>query len=68
LSAAEFFLNLKDKPVTVHVTTGKAFAGTLIGCDTYDIIIRQTTGLEMLIPKGNVVYVCAAPSGAQGTR
>mgnify|MGYP006289988555 CR=1 FL=1 len=39
------------------MVTGKQYAGTLIGVDVYDIIVRQENGLEILFPKGNVVYV-----------
>jgi hypothetical protein len=53
----EFFEDLKDQPVRVATVTGKQYAGTLIGVDVYDIIIRQENGLEILFPKGNVVYV-----------
>jgi small nuclear ribonucleoprotein (snRNP)-like protein len=48
---------LKDQPVWVATVTGKQYAGTLIGVDVYDIIIRQAKGLEILFPKGNIVYV-----------
>lgn len=54
---AQFYYDLQGKEVLIAVTTGKAFRGTLVGLDTYDLIIRQESGLEMLIPKGSVVYV-----------
>jgi hypothetical protein len=41
----------------VHTVTGKAFRGTLVGVDVYDIVIRQENGLEIMFPKGNIVYV-----------
>ncbi len=53
----EFFAELENKPVLVAVSSGKVFKGNLIGVDIYDLIIRQSTGLELLIPKGNVIYV-----------
>ena len=55
--AAEFYTDLENQLVQVAVATGKIFKGTLIGVDVYDIIIRQESGLELLIAKGNVVYV-----------
>ena len=54
---AEFYSGLENQHVQVAVATGKIFKGTLIGVDVYDIIIRQESGLELLIAKGNVVYV-----------
>lgn len=53
----QFFEDLKDQPVRVATVTGKQYNGTLIGVDIYDIIIQQENGLELLFPKGNVVYV-----------
>jgi hypothetical protein len=41
----------------VATVTGKQYAGILVGVDVYDIIIQQENGLELLFPKGNVVYV-----------
>ena len=55
--AAEFYTALENQLVQVAVSNGKVFKGTLIGVDVYDIIIRQPSGLELLIAKGNVVYV-----------
>jgi hypothetical protein len=59
--SAEFFEALQDQPVRVATVTGKQYAGTLIGVDVYDIIIRQENGLELLFPKGNVVYIHRKP-------
>lgn len=55
--AAEFYTELENQIVQVSVATGKSFKGTLIGVDVYDIIIQQDSGLELLIAKGNIVYV-----------
>jgi small nuclear ribonucleoprotein (snRNP)-like protein len=55
--AAEFYTELENQMVQVSVTSGKTFKGTLIGVDVYDIIIQQESGLELLISKGNIVYV-----------
>jgi len=55
--AAEFYTELKNQPVQIAVVTGKTFKGTLIGVDVYDIIIQQKSGLNLLIAKGNIVYV-----------
>jgi hypothetical protein len=55
--AAAFYNKLENQLVQVAVTNGKIFKGTLIGVDVYDIIIQQESGLELLIAKGNIVYV-----------
>jgi len=53
----EFYTDLENAPVIVAVSSGKVFKGELIGVDVYDLLIRQDSGLELLIPKGNVIYV-----------
>ncbi len=53
----EFYAELEEQPVLVSTSTGKVFKGLLVGVDVYDLIIRQESGLELLIPKGNIVYV-----------
>ena len=55
--AAIFYAEQEGQMVQVAVSTGKIFNGTLIGVDVYDIVIRQQSGLELLIPKGNIVYI-----------
>lgn len=55
--APQFYAELRDGPVLVAVNNGKVFKGTLVGVDVYDIVIRQDTGLELLIGKGQIVYV-----------
>jgi len=64
MSADEFFYALKEKPVQVGTTDGKVYAGTLIGVDTYDIIIRLSNGHPALIPKHAIKY--CAPDGRGG--
>ncbi len=55
--AADFYAELENQPVLVAVTNGKVFKGDLVGVDVYDVLIRQETGLELLIPKGNIIYI-----------
>ena len=55
--AAAFYAALVEQPVLVATVTGKVFKGILIGVDVYDLLIRQESGLELLLPKGNVVYL-----------
>jgi len=55
--SAEFYTELQNQQVLVAIISGKVIKGELIGVDVYDLIIRQEAGLELLIPKGNVIYV-----------
>ena len=63
MASAEFYYQLENQHVTIALTTGKALKGRLIGVDTYDIIIRQSSGLEVLIIKGAIAYVHKSPTG-----
>ncbi len=60
--SADFYTELENQPVQVAVSNGKSFKGLLIGVDVYDVLIRQETGLELLIPKGNIIYIHRASS------
>ncbi|HNT76158.1 MAG TPA: hypothetical protein PKH77_14175 [Anaerolineae bacterium] len=55
--AADFFSELEHQTILIAVSNGKIFKGELIGVDVYDLIIRQDSGLELLLPKGNIVYI-----------
>lgn len=64
--SAEFYATLQEKAVTVQVATGQRFTGILVGVDTYELILRQAGGMELLVYKGNVVYVHPAAGRRQG--
>lgn len=55
--SADFFGALLNQQVLVSAGNGQVFKGELIGVDVYDIIIQQKSGLELLIPKGNIIYI-----------
>lgn len=55
--SADFYARHVGRSVNVATTNGKIFKGVLVGVDQYDVIIRQESGLEMLLSKGNVVYI-----------
>ena len=54
---------LKDKPVAVTCTNGKRYAGVLVGASAYQIVIRQDSGLEVLLNKGAIVLMHGSGSG-----
>ena len=58
--AADFYAALQEQMVLVAVVGGQKFKGVLVGVDVYDIAIRQESGLELLIGKGQIVYLHAA--------
>ena len=55
--AVTFYDEHKEHVVIVATNSGQKFKGQLVGVDVYDIVIRQTSGLELLIGKGNITYV-----------
>jgi len=55
--SCQFYAEHKGQTVLVGVTTDVVFKGELVGVDTYDVILRLDSGTEVLIPKGNIVYV-----------
>lgn len=56
-TSTRFIHSLKDEEVLVTLITGKAIRGVLIGADPYTLVVRQSSGLELLIGKGNVLYL-----------
>lgn len=63
MTAAEFYAALQGKPVRVELIGGKAFAGELLGVDQYDLMIKQSSGLVLLIPKHAFALLHAAKNG-----
>jgi small nuclear ribonucleoprotein (snRNP)-like protein len=53
----EFIHELQDERVLISLVTGKAFKGNLVGADPYSLVLQQDSGLEMMINKGNVIYL-----------
>ncbi len=57
MTGSQFIYSREGRRVTVAVSTGKAFGGTVVGADPYNLILRQKDGLDMLVGKGSVVYL-----------
>ena len=54
---AEYLAALEGMQVTVVFADGKALKGELTGVDTYELFIRQSKGLEVMISKGAIKYL-----------
>jgi len=54
---AEYLAALEGKQVTVVFADGKALEGELTGVDTYELFIKQSKGLEVMISKGAIKYL-----------
>jgi small nuclear ribonucleoprotein (snRNP)-like protein len=59
----DFIRDLEDQHVLVSLSNGKSFKGQLIGADPYSLVLRQQSGLELMINKGQLVYIHATGSG-----
>ena len=56
-SQAEYLAALEGNQVTIVFADGKAMKGELVGVDTYEVFIRQASGLEVMISKGAIKYL-----------
>jgi len=56
-SQAGYLAALEGKQVTVVLIDGKALKGELTGVDTYELFIKQSNGLEVMINKGAIKYL-----------
>jgi small nuclear ribonucleoprotein (snRNP)-like protein len=59
----KFIHDLKDQYVLVSLSSGKSFRGQLVGADPYNLVLRQSSGLELMISKGQMIYIHATNSG-----
>jgi sRNA-binding regulator protein Hfq len=59
-SQASYLAALEGKQVTVVMADGKAMKGELTGVDTYEVFLRQSNGLEVMINKGAIKYLHSA--------
>ena len=64
LQPQAFLARLEEKPVTVALVNGMKYAGRLVGVGKYDLLVRQSSGLVLLIPKHAVIYL-APGAGSQ---
>jgi sRNA-binding regulator protein Hfq len=54
---ANYLAALEGKQITVVFADGKALKGELVGVDTYELFIKQSKGLEVMIGKGAIKYL-----------
>lgn len=63
MMSSEFYADLQGRPVVIALMNGKTYGGDLIGVDQYDVLVRQASGLLLLIPKHAVALLHAAKNG-----
>jgi len=56
-SPAAYLAALEGRQVTVVFNDGKAMKGELTGVDTYEVFLKQSNGLEVMISKGAIKYL-----------
>ena len=57
MTSAEFYAGLRDKPVQIVTMDGKVYKGQLVGVDQYDLILKQSNGMLVLMPKHAIKQV-----------
>jgi sRNA-binding regulator protein Hfq len=61
-SQAGYLAALKGKQVAVAFPDGEALKGELTGVDTYELFIKQSQGLEVMVSKGAIKYLHPVPA------
>lgn len=59
MTSAEFYTGLRDKPVQIVTMDSKVYKGQLVGVDQYDLLLKQTNGVTILIAKHAIKLVQA---------
>ncbi len=62
-TSAEFYTVLCDKPVQVTTLDSRVYPGILVGVDTYDLLLHQSSGAVLLIAKHAVKLVTVDSNG-----
>ena len=60
LTQPRFLGRLRGNQVAVAFLDGKTVKGELVDYDTYSLFVKQESGLELLVFKHAVKYVCLA--------
>ena len=70
VTAAEFYVGLRDKLVQVITLDGKLYRGLLVGVDVYDLFLKPSSGGVILLAKHAVKVVqsdAPAEKGSSGS-
>jgi len=57
LRAAAFYERCEGETIIVHLMSGEALRGELLGVDRYDVTLDPGDGTTLLVPKHAIVYV-----------
>ena len=60
LTQPRFLGRLRGNQVAVTFMDGKTIKGELVDYDTYSLFVKQESGLELLVFKHAVKYLCRA--------
>jgi sRNA-binding regulator protein Hfq len=56
-SAAQFYAEVENKIITIHLRGGQALTGELVGLDTFDLVLERENDRKVLIPKHAIEWV-----------
>lgn len=60
VSARDFFATMQRQVVRVITLDGKVYTATLLGVDTYDLVLQQNDGHWVLMPKHAIKLITVA--------
>ncbi len=50
-SAAQFYADVENKIIAIHLRDGQVLTGELVGVDKFDLVLEREAGKRALIPK-----------------
>lgn len=59
VSSAEFYTELRNKSTQIITLDSKIYKGVLRGVDLYDIVLEQSNGVTILLPKHAIKLIQA---------
>lgn len=63
IATRDSFAAVQNKVIRVTTLDGKTYVATLLGVDTYDLVLKQNDGAWFLIPKHAVKLIIPANGG-----
>jgi len=56
-SALQFYAYVENKQIVIHLRSGQALNGELVGVDTYDLVLERQDSNKVLIPKHAIEWI-----------
>lgn len=56
-SSAQFYADVENKTIAIHLRNGQVLTGELVGLDTFDLILERAEGKRALVPKHAIDWI-----------